>query len=70
MAKSIAEHRASKGLTQVELARISGVHPVSLNRYERRHATPNMRTLSRIARALDVPVGEIDLGLGEVSRAS
>jgi transcriptional regulator with XRE-family HTH domain len=60
-AKSITEHRLKRGMTQVELARKSGVHPVCINQYEHGKREPRLRNLRLIARALKVRLDEISL---------
>lgn len=51
--------RQRKGLTQVELARVSRVHNVNLSRYERGMTEPGPDVLRRLAEALDVSVGHL-----------
>ena len=50
----IAEMRKKRGLSQERLAELSGVHRVSIARYETGKASPNVRTLRRLADALKV----------------
>jgi transcriptional regulator with XRE-family HTH domain len=58
-AKTITEHRLERGMTQVELARKSGVHPVTINLYEHGKREPRSRNLKLLARALCVGIAEI-----------
>ena len=53
---SLAEVRKAKGFTQESLAKRSGVHRVSIARYETGKASPNLRTLERLSDALGVPI--------------
>ena len=55
----IAFHREKRGLTQDELARKSWIHRVTLSNIERGAEQPTLDTLSRIAKALRVPVGDL-----------
>ena len=54
----IKELRAEKGLTQVRLAVAADMNPATLNRIEQGKANPNLKTLKRLATALDVEVGD------------
>jgi transcriptional regulator with XRE-family HTH domain len=54
----IKELRAEKGLTQVRLAVAADMNPATLNRIEQGKANPNLKTLERLAAALDVEVGD------------
>ena len=55
----LAEVRKSKGLSQETLAKLSGVHRVTIARYETGKSFPNIRTLERLSDALKVKVGEL-----------
>jgi transcriptional regulator with XRE-family HTH domain len=61
MAKTLQEHRASAGWSQACLARKSGVHSISISKYERGVTDPSSRNLRRIADALGVRVDDIAL---------
>jgi transcriptional regulator with XRE-family HTH domain len=61
MAKSLREHRAAMGWTQAFLASKSGVHPISISKYEKGQTNPSSRNLRRIADALGVTVDAIQL---------
>lgn len=52
----IREKRRRAGLTQVDLARKSGLHPVTLSRYETGGREPDLNSLRRLAAALNVPL--------------
>lgn len=53
---SLRDIRIAKGLTQVELARKSGVTQQCISLIERGGMNPSPSTLSRLAQALSVPV--------------
>jgi DNA-binding XRE family transcriptional regulator len=53
LAVQIIELREKRGLTQAQLARLSGIDQGDISRIERGSATPNEKTLIRLADALD-----------------
>ncbi|GAA1796108.1 helix-turn-helix transcriptional regulator [Actinomadura chokoriensis] len=53
LGKAVRERRLELGLTQVELARRSGMTQSQLSRLEAGGAEPTIRVLDRLARALD-----------------
>lgn len=53
---ALIEARAEKGLTQKELAEITGISQGDISRIERGTANPSIRTIQRIATALDKKV--------------
>lgn len=55
----LAEVRKAKGLSQEKLAKLSGVHRVTIARYESGKCLPNIRTLERLSDALKVNLGEL-----------
>lgn len=55
----LAEIRKSKGMTQRKLSYLSGVHRVSIARYETGRVSPTVRVLEKLADALGVPIDEI-----------
>lgn len=58
----IKEHRRAKGLTQQQLATRIGVTKACLSRWENwsnGNPVPTLRTLSRIAHALDIHVKDL-----------
>jgi transcriptional regulator with XRE-family HTH domain len=63
----IRELRAERGLTQVRLAVAADMNPATLNRIEQGKANPNIKTLERLAQALDV--GLVDLLAGDSPEA-
>lgn len=54
--------RKQKGISQTRLAQLSGVHRVSIVRYEEGRTTPNARNAQKLARALGCTIDEL---LGE-----
>jgi transcriptional regulator with XRE-family HTH domain len=55
----IRELRQAKNLSQAKLAVTAGMDPATLNRIEQGKGNPNLKTLQRLAKALDVEVGEL-----------
>jgi transcriptional regulator with XRE-family HTH domain len=51
--------REEKGLTQVRLAVAADMNPATLNRIEMGRANPNLKTLERLAGALDITVSRL-----------
>ena len=56
---NLAKVRKAKGMTQRKLSIKSGVHRVSIARYEAGKVSPNVRALERLAEALGVPIDDI-----------
>lgn len=55
----IARIRKDRGISQERLAKLSGVHRVSIARYETGKASPNLRTIEKLASALKVKVDDL-----------
>ncbi|HEX4807188.1 MAG TPA: helix-turn-helix transcriptional regulator [Conexibacter sp.] len=55
----VRELRASKGVSQDDLARATDVHPTAIGRLERGSREPRLTTILRLARGLDVRPGEL-----------
>ncbi len=51
--------RKEKGLTQAQLAQKAGISEISIRKYESGDRKPKLETVRKIARALNVYVGEI-----------
>ena len=51
--------RARRDLTQVQLAKLVGVHKITISRLERGERQPSMALLQRLAKKLRVPVTEL-----------
>lgn len=54
--KSLMKARAEKGLTQKDLAEITGISQGDISRIERGTANPSIKTIQRLATALDKKV--------------
>lgn len=54
--------RASKALTQIELANAAGIHPITYCRIETGQQPPLPKTIRSIAKVLDVDPAEVILG--------
>jgi DNA-binding XRE family transcriptional regulator len=52
IAQSILRGRRSAGLTQVELAKLAGIRPETLNRIENGKHAPSVATVEKIERAM------------------
>ena len=63
LGKKIRRLRREKGWRQIDLAEQSGVHEVHISDLERGTREPGLRTLSRIASALDITLTELLKGL-------
>ena len=57
--EKIKYFRTQRGLTQTQLAEYSGLHPVSVRKYETNKMQPQLPQIERIAFALGVSVGAI-----------
>jgi transcriptional regulator with XRE-family HTH domain len=57
--KRIRQLRQEQGLSQAKLAVMADMDPATLNRLEQGKGNPNLRTLERVAEALDVEVAEL-----------
>jgi transcriptional regulator with XRE-family HTH domain len=56
--------RAAAGLTQEALSRRTMLDTGEISRLERGVRDPQLRTIVRVARGLDVPVSELLAGIG------
>lgn len=54
IAITVSKARELKGLTQAELARITGIHQAEISKIERGIGNPSVKTLDRIAKGLGV----------------
>lgn len=57
---TIQQYRKKKGLTQIELAEKSGLRQPQISRLEIGVHSPSFKTLEKIAKALDITVGDLD----------
>ena len=55
----LAEVRKAMGHTQESLAAMSGVNRVTIARFETGKASPKLRTLKRLSKALGVPIDDL-----------
>src|SRR5918994_1657283 len=55
----IRQLREERGLSQVKLAVMADMDPATLNRLERGTGNPNLKTLQRVADALDIGVADL-----------
>lgn len=55
----MAARRRYLGMTQAQLARSVGVHPVTVNRTERNRSEPTFSQMLAIARALGTPLHQL-----------
>jgi transcriptional regulator with XRE-family HTH domain len=56
---NVRGHRKRLGMSQEALGFASGLHPTEVSRLERAVREPRLRTIVRIARALDVRPGDL-----------
>ena len=59
MLQNLKRIRIEQGLSQEKLAKLSGVHRVTIARYESGKCLPNIRTLEMLSDALKVNLGEL-----------
>jgi transcriptional regulator with XRE-family HTH domain len=55
---TIRTHRLQKGLSQGDIEKKTGLLRCYLSRVENGHTVPSLDTLSKIARALDLPIAQ------------
>jgi ribosome-binding protein aMBF1 (putative translation factor) len=53
LAKKLIRRRQAAGLSQIELARRSGIRPETLNRIERGKTTPDFATIRKLVMAIN-----------------
>lgn len=58
LAKAIKKYRLGKGITQAELAHLSGFDPKTISRYETGEYVPTIDAVYKFAEILGVPVKE------------
>lgn len=58
----IFERAATLLLTQAELARRAGVHPLTVSRIQRRRTVPSVRTIRALARAVGLRAKDLVTG--------
>ena len=57
--KRVKELRIQKGIKQVDLASVVGIDDSNLRRLENNRTSPTLKTLYRIAKALQVDVADL-----------
>ena len=65
--KNIREVRLEKGFSQEELARNCGFSNTTLSAYENRRKIPNLTTIAKIAKELDVTIERLYYGDENIS---
>jgi transcriptional regulator with XRE-family HTH domain len=60
MARAIAILRITRGWSQTDLARTSGVHASAISTYERSRKMPSMSTVARLIVALSYTIQDLD----------
>lgn len=55
-------HRKERGITQKELARLTGLHEVTIRQYEAGKYIPKYEQLRKVAKALDTNINELYAG--------
>jgi transcriptional regulator with XRE-family HTH domain len=59
VAEKLVELRKNQGLTQNQLSEMAGIDRKTINRIENGHFAPTVDTLTRLALALQVPIGDL-----------
>jgi transcriptional regulator with XRE-family HTH domain len=62
-AQNLRKRRHAAGLSQEQLAGITGLHPTEISRLERAVREPRLGTMVRLARGLDVGVEKLLTGI-------
>lgn len=57
--KRLRRWRCFRDLTQIDLAAVLDLTPVTISNFERGSTGPNFTTIEKICKALDVPVWEL-----------
>jgi transcriptional regulator with XRE-family HTH domain len=58
LGEKIKFHRSMKGLTQKQLGNMTGIHEVTIRKYEADKMTPKKEQLEKISECLSVPYNE------------
>ena len=59
LGKNLKRLRAAKGLTQADVAKVVGITCPYLSNVENGKVNPKLSTITKLARALDVPVEKL-----------
>jgi transcriptional regulator with XRE-family HTH domain len=62
-AANVRRLREERGLTQEQLADAANLHLDHISKIENRRREPRLRTISKLARALDAPAGPLFEGI-------
>ena len=65
MVANLRRIRKERGMTQSELAAASGIHRITISKYEAGKVTPNVDSAKSLAEALGVTVDELINGKKE-----
>lgn len=66
LGREIRRHRRARKLSQEQLAERAELHRNYVGYLERGERNPSAKTLFQIARALELPIGALLAGIGEV----
>ncbi|MBF6621183.1 MAG: helix-turn-helix transcriptional regulator [Patulibacter sp.] len=58
LADSVAHIRGERGWTQEDVAFAAGIPTATVSKIERCVLSPTLRTIEKLAKGLDVPIGE------------
>ncbi|HEY0248712.1 MAG TPA: helix-turn-helix transcriptional regulator [Gryllotalpicola sp.] len=61
--EQLRQARLERGITQEELANLTGMHSSNVGRIERGAANPSLSTMARLAHALGTDLGELLRGV-------
>lgn len=61
-AENLKKCRTNKGISQDELAKKIGIHPVQFSRYERGQSVPSIEVVQKIASVLEISIDILVLG--------
>jgi len=56
---NLAYERKRRALSMTALADLAGTHASEISRLERGHRDPRLSTMARLARALELPLGDL-----------
>jgi transcriptional regulator with XRE-family HTH domain len=59
VSEKLVELRKNQGLTQNQLSEMAGIDRKTINRIENGHLSPSVDTLTRLALALQVSIGDL-----------
>ena len=59
MATNIRAIRKARGMTQMELAKASGIHNITICKYEVGEVIPSLKNAEKLAKALGVTVNDL-----------